>query len=124
VHRPVGLLGGQRIQLVEEPGGLLVLAGHGAHQQRVPGPGAGHVEQPALLGQQRRRARHRLPTGLGHAGHQVDQPLVAQQAAAQPQVRPAALLHRRHGDHVPLAAAGTVRGEQRDRLPLRRPRGQ
>ena len=37
------------------------------------------------------------------AGQVVDQSLGTEQAAAQPQVRPAALLHRRHGDHVHLS---------------------
>ena len=81
----------------------------------LPGPGAGDVEQPPLLGQQRGHPGHRRPGGP-RAGDDVDQPLVAQHAAAQPQVGPDALLHPGHGDDVPLQALGGVRGEQRDRL--------
>ena len=85
---------------------------HRADQQRVPGPGAGHVEQPALLGQQRRDPGDEL-VGLGDPGHDVDQPLVAQQAAAQPQVGPGALLDAGHRHDVPLPPAGRVRGGEK-----------
>ena len=78
------------------------------------GPGAGDVEQPALLGEQRRHPRHRGAGGLGDPREQVDEPLVAQQAAAQPQIGPRALLDAGHRDDVPLAAAGGVGREQLD----------
>ena len=109
----------RRVELVEEAGGLLRPPLHRADQQGVPGTGAGDVEQPALLGEQRRDPRHRGTGGLGDPGEQVDEPLVAQQAAAQPQVGPRALLDAGHGDDVPLPAAGGVRGEQLDGVAAR-----
>ena len=116
--------GGQRVELVEEARGLLVLALDRADQQRVPGPGARDVEQPAFLGEQRRDPRHGGAGGLGDPGDEVDEPLVAQQAAAQPQVRPGALLDAGHGDDVPLAPAGGVRREQLDGVAARGAGGQ
>ena len=124
VDGPIGLSGGQRIELVEEAGRLLVLALDRADQQGVPGPGAGDVEQPALFGEQRRDPRDGGAGGLGDPGQQVDEPLIAQQAAAQPQIRPGAFLDAGHGDDVPLAPAGGVRGEQLDGVAARGAVGQ
>ena len=124
VDGPIGLSGGQRIELVEEAGRLLVLALDRADQQGVPGPGAGDVEQPALFGEQRRDPRDGGAGGLRDPGQQVDEPLVAQQAAAQPQVGPGAFLDAGHGDDVPLAPAGGVRREQLDGVAARGAVGQ
>ena len=124
VDGPIGLSGGQRIELVEEAGRLLVLALDRADQQGVPSPGAGDVEQPALFGEQRRDPRDGGAGGLGDPGQQVDEPLVAQQAAAQPQIRPGAFLDAGHGDDVPFAPAGGVRGEQLDGVAARGAVGQ
>ena len=126
--RAVALVVGHGIQLVEEPRRLLVAAPdpaalHGADQERLPRAGARDVEQPPLLGQQRCNARHGR-RGLGDARDDVDQPLVAEQAAPQSQVRPGALLHARHGHDAPLTAASGVGRQQRDRVGLGSPGGQ
>ena len=101
-----------RQQLGQEPGRPLVgvLAAHGGDHQPAPGPGRGHVEQPALLGQQlggqRGGAASRGVRARSRSGHLGDQLVDAQQRAAQPQVGPDALLDAGHDHHVPLQALG------------------
>ena len=72
----------------------------------VPGPGAGDVEQPALLGEQLRRAR---PAGTQPV---AVEPVGRQQGAAAAQVGPDALLHAGDDHERPLQALGAVGGEQ------------
>ena len=119
-ERPGGA-GGRRVQLVQEAGRQVLVAGDAGDDQQPPGPGDRDVEQPPLLVQQRRDRREpfRLP-----AGGDVDQVLDAEQGAAPAQVRPAALLHADHRDDRPLQTLGRVRGEQPDRVPGRRLRRQ
>ena len=112
--RTVGLLdlGGRHVELVDEPGRLLaVVLGRAdrGDQQPLAGPGAGDVEQPALLGEQglHRRGRQQ-PVGADPVG--------LQQRRAPAQVGPALLLDVRHHDEPPLQALGPVRGEQPDRV--------
>jgi hypothetical protein len=84
--RPVATVVRGRVQLVEEPRWLLpagqrgAVRLHRAHQQRLPGARARDVEQPPLLGEQRRDPRHR-GGGLGHPGDEIDQPLAAQETS-------------------------------------------
>ena len=73
--------------------------------QALLGARAGDVEQPALLGEQ-----HRGRRGVDQAAGL--EPVGLQQRAAPADVRPHALLHRRHDDQAPLQALGPVRGEQ------------
>ena len=112
--------GGQRVELVEEAGRLLVLALHGADQQGVPRPAC--TRRRTACAPRRAAARPGTPWrrwARPRPASEVDEPLVAQQAAAQPQVGPGALLDAGHGDDVPLAAARGVGREQLDGVAAR-----
>ena len=82
-----------------------------SHQQQPAGPGGGDVEQPPLLDEllEQQAAADRRPLG-----EQVHQQVDAEQRATPTQVRPAALLHPGHADHLPLQALAGVRGEDVD----------
>ena len=110
-------------QLGQEPGRLfLAVAGrHGGHHQPRAGPGHRDVEQPPLLLQQ----RGDLPDGAQLAtGHDVDELLGTEDAAAQPQVRPDPLLRARDEHHVPLQPFGRVCGQDAYRIAAVGGRGQ
>ena len=104
----------QRVDDVEERGGLLVLAAHRGDDEPVAGPGDRDVEEPCLV------VPHLRPGGprvAGAAGHQVDEVGRPEQRAPQPQVGPHALLHPGDDDEVPLETGGCRGCHQRDRLP-------
>jgi hypothetical protein len=99
-------------QLVHEPGRLLALVlggGDRRDEQPLTGPGAGDVEQPALLGQHGLHAqRWQDPVAADPVGVQQGRPPAG--------VGPAPVLHVRDDDEPPLQAFGTVCGEQPDRV--------
>ena len=108
----VALVGGQRIQLVEEPRRLLVAAAlHRADQQGLPRPGARDVEQPPLLGEQRRDPRHGGAGGLGDPGERgrpAARCPAGCRAAAGPARRPPGRRARRRRRHSRPRAACAV----------------
>ena len=101
-----------RVEFVEEPGRLLLVAGDRGDDELATGPGRGDVEEPALLGELRRRGR----AGCIAPGEDVDEQFRTEQRAAPAQIRPAALLHLRDADEIPLETLARVRGEHGDRL--------
>ena len=123
VVEPAQLVGGValvgRVDDVEVDRGLLVVAAHGRDEQPLAGPADRDEEQPGLVVADGRLGR---PQGLAAAGHDVDQPLGAQQRAAQPQVGPDALLDAGHDHERPRAAGGRLRGQQGHRVVAGRPR--
>ena len=112
--RPPGQPADRHPELGQEAGRLVALAlgaGHRGDHQPAPGPGAGDVEQPALLGDPRARSG----TGLGHVARRRAGPA---RAASRGGVRPAsALLHAGDHDELPLQTLGPVGGEHPDRRP-------
>ena len=92
----------------EEARGLRAVVERGSHggdDEPLLGARAGDVEQPALLGEQRRGRR-----GVDEAAGL--EPVGLQQRAAPADVGPHALLHRRDHDQAPLQPLGPVGGEQ------------
>ena len=92
----------------EEAGGLVAVVGgrlHRGDDQPFTRARGGHVEQPALLGEQRARGER---FGEAVAADAVG----LQEGAAAAQVGPQALLDARDDDEAPLQALGAVRGHQ------------
>jgi hypothetical protein len=114
----------RRRQLGQEAARLLLAVGtadagrrHRGDHEPALGTGGGHVEQAAFLVEQSGGlAHHRGRTRPGASGQDVDQAFGAQQAAAQAQVGPDALLDPGKHDHVPLQALRGVCGQQTDGL--------
>ena len=100
-----------RVELVQEPRGLLVLTRDRAHVQLVTGPGAGYVEQPPLFSQLR---CERVTGHVGQIGNDVDQLFGAKQRPATAHIGPAPFLHRGDAHDVPLQAFAGVRREDLD----------
>ena len=102
-------------ELREEPRRLLAVVvgrAHRAHHEPATGAGAGDVEEPALLHQERPGGHGRDEVGVTGA---VDtDPVGAQQRRAAAQVGPALLLDVGDDDEVPLQSLGPVGGEQPD----------
>ncbi len=119
------LVGVARHELVEKSRRLLVVAAHRGHDKFGAGAGDGDVEQPALFGQPSGdRLRPPDLAVVADRGEHVDELLRSEQRAATADVGPAALLHARDDDDVPLETLGGVRGQELHAVDVRSLRGE
>ena len=109
----------ERVELVEEPRRLLLLAAHRGHEQPPAGPGDRDVEQPPLLGQLAGRdGRH---AGCVPAGEHVDE--ASSRAASRAGAGPASCPPARPATHTrshsrPLLACAVRIVHRRQDAPL------